>query len=716
MWRNVEIVGGGFVSGIVFHPKQKDLLYIRTNVGGAFRWDVATKRWVQLIYSIGPDDWSLYGIDSLALDPSDPSRVYLAAGSYLQSWDKNGAVLRSDDQGKTWKKTALPFQLGGNDIGHFAGERLAVDPNDGNVLFLGSRKDGLWKSVDRGETFARVPGFPDLKDGNGVGAPVILFDGKDGKAGQATDTLYATVSTTAESVFRSKDAGTTWEAIPGQPKGFFPIHMAMDSEGILYLTYSNQAAFDSMSDGAVWKLDPRKDIWTDISPVKPAGSGGHPFGFAGLAVDPSRPGVVMAATMDRWVPYDEIFRTTDGGKTWVGLESKAKNSAPTAPWLYMHGNKPLATNWMADLRIDPNNPDRALYITGWGLWWCDDLTAADKDEATHWVFRDDGMEETAVNEVVCPPNGAALLSGIGDMDGMRHDDVTVSSALGAFTPNFHATNRIDYAGMKPEIVARVGYTTSWTPFIHAGAWSDDGGKTWTLFPELPPSGSGRSEVPEGGAVAVSADGGTILWGPKKKGLYYTQDYGTTWVACEGTPDTIWGEYWEPHGSLTADRKNPKKFYLFDQASGKFYVSKDGGKKFTLTENHFSPGTGFLHAVLGHEGELWFGLSSGIYHSLDSGKTFAKVPGAVEVSFMGLGKGAPGSKGPSLYLAGKVDGVYGIYRSDDEAESWVRINDDEHQFGNLSVITGDPRHWGRVYIGTMGRGILYGDPVTAAGNK
>ena len=46
----------------------------------------------------------------------------------------------------------------------------------------------------------------------------------------------------------------------------------------------------------------------------------------------------------------------------------------------------------------------------------------------------------------------------------------------------------------------------------------------------------------------------------------------------------------------------------------------------------------------------------------------------------------------------------------EDESWVRINDDQHQRGLLLHITGDAKQYGRVYVGTHGRGIVYGDPL------
>lgn len=51
----------------------------------------------------------------------------------------------------------------------------------------------------------------------------------------------------------------------------------------------------------------------------------------------------------------------------------------------------------------------------------------------------------------------------------------------------------------------------------------------------------------------------------------------------------------------------------------------------------------------------------------------------------------------------------IYRSDDEGKSFVRISDDTRQYGGSTVLTGDPRVCGRVYMASGGRGILYGEP-------
>jgi hypothetical protein len=65
------------------------------------------------------------------------------------------------------------------------------------------------------------------------------------------------------------------------------------------------------------------------------------------------------------------------------------------------------------------------------------------------------------------------------------------------------------------------------------------------------------------------------------------------------------------------------------------------------------------------------------------------------------------------LFGKVAAQMGIFRSDDSGLTWLRLNDDDHQFGWITRLTGDPRVFGRVYLATSGRGIIYGEPRVAS---
>ena len=129
-FKNVQIQGGGFVPGIVFNQSQQNLVYARTDIGGAYRLDSATGRWIPLLDWVGQSNWGYNGVVSLATDSVDPNKVYLAAGMYTTSWDpNNGAILRSSAKGATWAASVQPFKLGGFLPGRGMGERLAIDPN-----------------------------------------------------------------------------------------------------------------------------------------------------------------------------------------------------------------------------------------------------------------------------------------------------------------------------------------------------------------------------------------------------------------------------------------------------------------------------------------------------------------------------------------------------------------------------------------------------------
>ncbi len=267
-WRNVEIAGGGFVPGVIFNPTQRDLVYARTDIGGAYRLDPVTKRWIPLLDWVGWSNWGWNGVASLATDPVETNRVYVAAGMYTNSWDpNNGAILRSSDYGKTWQASPLPFKLGGNMPGRGMGERLAIDPNKNSVLYLGAPSgNGLWRSTDYGVTWSKVTSFPNAgnyaenpSDPNGYandnqGVVWVTFDKRTGTRGSATQSIYVGVADKANPVYRSRDGGATWEPVPGAPTGFLPHKGVLDEvNGHLFIATSDTGGPYDGGKGDVWR-------------------------------------------------------------------------------------------------------------------------------------------------------------------------------------------------------------------------------------------------------------------------------------------------------------------------------------------------------------------------------------------------------------------------------------------------------------------------------
>ena len=696
VWKNAQIVGGGFVSGIITHPKEKGLIYCKTDIGGAYRWDAGQGAWTSISDWIDPDHWNYTGTESLALDESDPNKVYIAAGSYTNSWGGNGAILRSNDQGHSWKVAELSIKLGGNEDGRNNGERLAVDPNDGRVLYLASRRNGLWHSTDSGETWQQVAGFPEKGDPNGQGLTYILFDRSTGSAGSLSQSIYVG-SSTGPTLYHSADAGSTWTPVDGAPTGLFPHRAAWGKDRELYLTYGNGPGPNGVSDGCVKRLDVATGVWTDVTPVKPGN--GSTFGYSGITVDPQHPGTVMVSTLDRWWPGDDLFRSTDDGKTWHSLAKDAPHDFTIAPWLKFHQktqpNGPMG-HWINSVEIDPSDPDHCLYTTGWGMWETNDLTAVDHGQPTHWHPGAQGVEELVVNQVVSPSSGAPVLSAVWDVDGFRHSTLTHSPPDAFYQPDIGRNTCIDVAGKNPEVAARVyGGQILGHDFgtMTGGAVSNDNGETWQPFATRP----GQAID---GTIAVSADGKMLVWSPDGGPPSVSDDLGKTWTPAANLP---------AKSLVVSDRADPTRFYAFDASAGTVWFSTDGGRTFNTGAKNLPTGDSDLRAALDQPGDVWLASSKGLLHSTDGGATFQPVDTVQHAYHIGFGRPAPGAAFPAIYINAKIEGAYGFYRSDDAGKTWTRINDDQHNFGQISSITGDPRRYGRMYAGSSNRGILYGDP-------
>jgi xyloglucan-specific exo-beta-1,4-glucanase len=727
-WKNVVINGGGYVPGIIFNTTQQNLIFARTDMGGAYKWNQTSKSWTQLLAWVAHDDWNWTGVESIATDPVDPNRLYLAVGTYTNSWaSTNGAIFRSINQGSTFERIDLPFKLGGNMPGRNMGERLVIDPNKNSILYFGARSgNGLWRSTDYGSTWSKVTNFPDpgtyvqdetyeyLADEPGV--VWVTFDPRTGSSGNATKTIYVGVASKGTCIYRSTDGGSTWAAVPNQPtsNGFLPHHGILGSNGILYVTYSDtQGPYDG-GKGDVYKLDTATDTWTLISPI-PSTSSDDYFGYGGLAVDAQNPNTIMVTTLNSWWPDANIFRSTDGGATWNRIWEWASYPSrtlhytidiSTSPWLNFGNTNPVdpvpavKLGWMiGDIDIDPFNSNRMFYGTGATIYGCENLTNWDSGGTIAIKSMAVGIEETSIQWLISPPSGTAnLISVMGDIGGFKHTSLTTVPSVMYSIPYAGSYHCIDYAENNPSFMVRVGNgdSTATAPANHSTAFTYDGGSSWFA------GNNDISGATSGGTVAAAADASAVVWAPEGGQPSYSTDNGNSWIACTGITAGAW---------VCSDRVNASKFYAFQ--NGTVYTSTNKGKNFTAQATGL-PTSGKIKAVPGLEGDIWLsGMEGGLYHSTDSGATFTRVLSS-SITFaevVGFGMAAPGQSYMAIYMFGTVDGAKGIYRSDDAGANWILINDSKHQYGWCGrTITGDPRIYGRVYVGTNGFGIVYGDPA------
>lgn len=695
-WKPVKIHGGGFVTGILFHPDEPGLMYCRTDIGGSYRWNPTNDTWISLLDFIGypNNEWSLIGTESIGLDAQDPNRLYFSCG-----WLGNPSqIMISTNQGASFTRINSPFVIRANNDGRGTGERFGVDPNLGSTIFYGTREDGLWKSVNYGANWAKVATFPVNTTANGVGLSFVEFIQSSGAPGSATPVIWVGVSRTGTNLFRSTDAGLTWTGIAtnGVPTNCMPLRAAQDGLGNMYITFCDAAGPGGISSGVVRKFN--LNTLTSINVTPPTGQGG----YGGVSVDRQNPNRVVVTTANRWWPVSDIYRSTNGGTNWTAVYNGTVDTS-SAPWMGSGGGN-IVQGWMFDIKIDPYNSNRVYYVTGGGVFSSYNFAGA----SPTWQFRSTGLEENAFTSIgvdlASPPSGPQLWSVLGDMGGFAHYNLDVSSPLtNFFNPVRGNNNGIDFAELSPNLVVRTYYDGLNAP-NRGGYISTNYGSTWTIFPNPPPPVQTNSP----GIVAISADGNRLVWSIPGFAPYYSTNRGGTWSLCAGsnlTPSASWEEPFN-----FSDRVNANKFYLYYRNTGRVFVSTNGGASFALANTITAWGDS-MRPTYGYEGHLWVAVYDGLWRTTNSGASFFKVPGVQAAHTVGFGRTATGTGHPFVYLHGQISGTWGVYRTENQGTNWTRINDDQHQYGNIQQVVGDPRIYGRCYIAAGGRGILYGDIPT-----
>jgi hypothetical protein len=456
---------------------------------------------------------------------------------------------------------------------------------------------------------------------------------------------------------------------------------ALGADGALYVTLlpdPDQAA----RTGGLYKY--HSGQWSDITPR--AG-----WDYNALAVDPHNPQHLIVVHQAHGF-QNEFFISEDGGATWRTMQYTAHWNVP---W-YL---REMWASSVSSVAFDPHHPNRVWYTDWYNIWRTEDIS----QPISAWQNLPTGHEETVTMGLLCPPSGPPLFSMVADVSGFRHD------VLDAYPPNILANLLVQditglaHAETDPQFMALTG-ARRWED-KGDGAFSTDGGLTWTKFPTLPPGA-------QHGRAAVSADGTSIVWIPTDQVPYYTMDRGQTWRASQGVPPNTVGVLWNTDMPLASDKRTPGRFYLL---RGKpLNRSDDGGatwRTVSQIDAEFAGAYRALHTAT--NGDIWAQLDTGLFVSRDSGETFTQVSVSMPAHLFALG--ASRSEYPyTVYVLSKIgDFTMGLSVSEDGGRTFspfLSFAPEEVPLFNAQYLCADRQVFGRVFVGMNGRGVWMGEYV------
>lgn len=711
VFRSLPIGAGGFVTDLAISDDGRTRI-AAADTYGAYRW--SDQAWRPLLTVAGLTDGPLdighrNGVAAVAVAPSDGRRAYMVT--------KDG-VYRSTDEARTWSMVLRGGGIEPNDEYRTWGDRIAVDPEDADIVYVGTQASGLWWSLDGGDTWSKAPEaqlpsgatrrWRDRAVSRTAGISAVAVD----PSTLASDGRYAAVYAAPHGagIYRSSDGARTWTSI-GPPGARSTKSLRVAANGDVFaVVLCGRDEYDPRSDTCIWRL--RNDAWTQVTPPDDER-------YHGVAVSPATPARVAA------IAHGGALRMSDdAGASWGPELARQARSDEDVPWLAWVMN---AGAWISpgEILFDPVRRDRLWLADGTGVWHADIEPNA---LSVTWTSQSRGIEQLVATDVIVPPGGVPVVSAW-DRPIFVVDEPDAYPQRYGPTRTFGTAWSLDWSAFDTDVL--VASVTDQDLGPQRSGWSDDGGATWYPFPTIP-LGSTDAETQFGfGAMAIGRPD-NIVWVPAYgHEPHVTFDRGLSWKPVTlptGVDATSFheGPHFLSRSVIAADRVDHETFYMFGTGAGLFR-STDGGETWSLA-SPAGPWDGVdtrwhakLEAVPQRAGHLFF--TSGpltdesgavredtpFLQSTDGGTTWEADDQLFSVSAFGFGRSRSAGGYPTIFAVGYGCGGYGAYYSTDGAASWRLIEGyPAGRFDVVREVTGDPDQYGRVYIAFGGSGWAWAD--------
>lgn len=588
---------GARVNTVAVNPQDESIMYAGFSGGGIFKTTNGGEEWTPIF-----DDQAFLAIGDIVLDPNNPDIVYVGTGDVnISGYTFIGdGVYKSTDAGETWTNIGLAEQR--------ITSKIILHPDEPNTLyvstmglpFLPNNEKGLYKTTDGGTTWTQS-----LFVNDSTGIIDMVMDPTD------PDIIYA----------------AAWTRVR-----------------------SNYINISESDDAQIWKTTDGGENWEVLTNGLPTTVESR----IGLAISPTNPQKLYAVYVDGdEYNVEGIFKTTNSGENWEGLETDGlENALGGFGWYF------------GKIRVNPTN-DEEVYVLGVNLHRSEDGGLNWNRVGPHWSTYEVHADK---HDLVFTPSGTIVLA----TDG------------GLYQSDDNGENWIDIEDIPTTQFYRTAYNPHQPDLYYGGA--QDNGTT-----------AGNSDI-EDWARLWGGDGFQMAFHPTDPGTYYfasqrgyiygITDNGSYWTLLEGFIGT---PHWDTPYIISATDpdvlysgaegvyKNTGGVFGFWEPISEDLVGTEGVKPAISTVAESSVNTDHLYAGTTN-GKLW--------HSPDAGENWVNISAGVPERYVTSIKPSPNEADRVFATVSGYksnDFIPHVHRSDDRGTTWTDISGDLPQLAVNDIL-------------------------------